>query len=237
MKGNNNKEKKINMFFVILITFTVAIYVLIIMLIYLSHKSTEDKNALLNNTLSWMDDWIWSIKKQNELNWNQEQTIENNVSNILLYWKKNEDYFTIVPEPQPSINKSTSSGNNNLIRSYNSKYICEFTIPSNKSAGYLLITLTSWAKIDIWNWRWIYLAIQWTTIWMITSDFVQYWENQYLYDITHLTFSTSKYNRNLFDKIVNNKLELSACVVSDKSDIKIEELTLILYNPVAYKED
>lgn len=237
MKNNNNKEKRINMFFVILIIFTVAIYVLIITLIYLSHRSAEDEKNFLDNTLSWRDYWIWSIKKQNKLSWNQEQSVENNVSNILLYWKKDEDYLTIIPEPQPSINKNTSSGNNNLIRSYNSKYICEFTIPNNKSAWYLLITLTSWAKIDMEKGRWIYLAIQWTTIWMITSNFIQYGENQYLYDITNLTFNTSKYKRNLFDKITDNKLEISACIVSDKQNIKIEELTLILYNPVVYTED
>lgn len=149
--------------------------------------------------------------------WNIEGAINSGVA-----WS---DYISISPYKQPNMIWNTSDENNKIMWVYLSKYKSEFTIPANKTNGYIIFITSKEIAED----RDMFLWIRWTTEWILykNKSIKGAKSNRYIYNMKNISVANYKNWINLFDKDINWKIQIGAFV--GEKDNRIEKIIIVLY--------
>lgn len=153
---------------------------------------------------------MWDIKDTpgviiitwNTDTWEETPTAPNDLREyldyIMEYWEAWIDYFVATPTDQPSMNSSDSSINTENMHKYIHKNRISFDIQETRKTWYIMFITTK--KIS--NNRFLFLWINWKTIWRIdlTKNLILKDNNEYLffYGWVPIIWDNYSWNENLY---------------------------------------
>lgn len=171
-----------------------------------------------NNTTTWVVIDIltwWTDTGSIEIpNWAREY-----LDYILQYWVAGEDYIAVEPPRPPVIRSDDKQVNNDIMFSYLNKNRITFTIPTTDKKGYVMFVTYKEVPIS----RDMFLSINWWSKWAIRKNksLPVAEVNEYLYRMNDVTIAwTDWWWVNLYDYVVDNKLQLNAFVWEQWNYIK-----------------
>ena len=183
-------------------------------------------------TNSWVNqsgDTIGVIPIQETFIRDDNLSIEENISWALTKGKEGIDYITIIPAQQPNINGDINKNNKN-IWTYNYQYKSEFTIPLGKTNWYLVFELNNDLELEKWDSRGFYLGVWGKTLGMVSSKNLWTSNKTYIFDMKDINLKFPDSKVNLFNKLQDNKIQLSAIVA--KTWVFIKRITLVFCEPI-----
>ena len=183
-------------------------------------------------TNSWVNqngDTIGVIPIQETFIRDDSISIEENISWALSKGKEGVDYIRTIPQQQPDINGDINE-NNKKIWTYNYQYKSEFTIPLGRTNWYLIFELNDALEVKKGNSNGFYLWVWGKTLGMIASTNLWPSNKTYIFDMKDINLKFPDSKVNLFNKLQDNKIQLSAIVA--KTWVFIKRITLVFYEPI-----